>query len=232
MSDGSEQPYIPGSSLKGVLRSTVERILATNGLYCCDIIGQQDCSTRLSSKLSGISRVRKLVGEVESFQDLVNKVFKIKDMDYRSKIQLLKEVVDKTFCEACKIFGNAGYASRVYVYDATPAKSSDGKYAVWTGIRPGVALDRENGTVARGPFFIEYIEPGSIFNFKLIADSLEKYQIGLILECINLINSGLVLIGGVKSRGMGKVRIELEAPKEREPYLEEWGSYLAKSKKP
>ena len=50
--------YLPGSSLKGVLRSHAERIARTLGLRCCDPLGDGSCGRRLEGR-EGLSSPQK-----------------------------------------------------------------------------------------------------------------------------------------------------------------------------
>lgn len=58
--NGVLEPFIPGTSLKGVFRSRAERILRTNG--ACDIVGKDECvkeNDAKREKLSGEERYKR-----------------------------------------------------------------------------------------------------------------------------------------------------------------------------
>ena len=65
------------------------------------------------------------------------------------------------FCEICGIFGNQELMSHIKVYDAYP----QGEAQIF--VKPGVAIDRNFGSVAHGPFFEELVAPGCKWNFRV-----------------------------------------------------------------
>jgi len=83
--------YVPGSSLKGVLRSYVERILKTvlgeEKRGACDPFGKESCGKKLEKKLE----------------------------EEKDSKRLYKES-----CKACKIFGNTKLKARLSIMDAYP----------------------------------------------------------------------------------------------------------------
>ncbi len=85
-------PYIPGSSLKGIFRSTIEYILKSIGFYTCMVARNSSCSDA-SRAISNASRDR----DVEKIKKEIN-----------------------TLCIACKIFGGLNYASNVSISDCVP----------------------------------------------------------------------------------------------------------------
>jgi len=83
--------YIPGTSLRGVMRSHAEKIVRTlwdnkQEPICCDPFGKNSCSGRLSS-----AKEKKLISEKDSY---------------------------KFSCVICKLFGNTHSASRIQVHDS------------------------------------------------------------------------------------------------------------------
>ena len=175
--DGEEIPFIPGSSLKGVIRSSVERVVKAVNFYACDVAGNP-CYKKNGKDISKELNVLLKEGKIED----------------------ARKLLDDTLCYVCKIFGNQIYSSHVKFMDAYGIK--------WEyGVRPGVAINREQGSVAFGPFFTEFVQPGSEFSFSMIAENLEPYQLGLIAVAISELNAGRVKLGGLKSRGMGDVEV-------------------------
>jgi len=95
-----EIPYIPGSSLKGVFRSTTESLLRSLGLKSCSpFLGL--CIGPIRDRVCQLSRD----GQIEEAQKLL----------------------DDNLCIACKIFGSASYRSLVVMGDAF---AIEGTYAV------------------------------------------------------------------------------------------------------
>ena len=174
-----ETPYIPGSSIKGVFRSSSEYIVRSAGLPACS--RGEGCRVNLDRPLQNC--LRNL---------------------YRSTT--IKDVYSilQNYCIVCKVFGSGSYGSHIEFKDAYPSDS------VTTGIKTGIAIDRRSGAAKRGALYtIEYVNPGSTFDGEITMINLPNYCIGLIANVIELINLGIIKIGGMKSRGFGKVRIDI-----------------------
>jgi len=98
-------PYIPGSSLKGIFRSTIEYILKSLGIYTCMLARNSSCSNA-SSAILNASRER-------------------------DDERIRKEI--KNLCIACKIFGGQSYASNVLMSDCVPIDSTAVKFDIAPG---------------------------------------------------------------------------------------------------
>ncbi|RLI75665.1 CRISPR-associated RAMP protein, partial [Archaeoglobales archaeon] len=71
------------------------------------------------------------------------------------------------------------------------------------------AIDRRTGAVYRGALYqVEFVEPGARFRFFIRATNLPNYSIGLLAKILRMINEGWVRLGGFKTRGFGKVKVE------------------------
>jgi len=86
---GNETEYIPGSSIKGVIRAHAEKILRTLGGNACDITDSANsCNKKLDDSLRGISKE-------ERYQEIL-----------------------ENSCSICNLFGNSYLASRIQFDDA------------------------------------------------------------------------------------------------------------------
>ncbi|MEX2702801.1 MAG: CRISPR-associated RAMP protein [Thermofilum sp. ex4484_82] len=177
LKNGMRVPYIPGSSLKGVLRTVCENIVASLKLfpkeYKC-FMGE-GCKKRYDNVLKQYLR--------------------------ENMLEEAKKLLQK-YCLVCKVFGTTSYKAHLYVSDAYPI--GDVSRGVKVGIaidrRSGTA---RRGAL----YTIEYIEPGFVFQSGLIFKNLPNYLIGLVISALDMINSGFVAIGGFKTRGFGKVEV-------------------------
>jgi len=177
--DGLEQAYIPGSSIKGIFRSCVENILTRLGIKVCEPYpNDKDYLCKdISREISELSRDF----DISGLMDAINRL-----------------------CLSCKIFGTTNYSSHVNFIDCIPLEN----IKISTGVAPGIAINRRDGTTIPGGLFnYEYIEPGSRFLFQMQVFNLPNYLIGLLFNVIELINKGLVLIGGKKRAGLGFCKI-------------------------
>ncbi len=187
---GIEVPYIPGSSLKGVFRSTAESIAKSEG------VKPDPCSGLSKNNCMAARRV-----EGQTLEDFVKTLLKknaIRDA--------LKSFADNA-CLLCKVFGAPTYRSKIVFEDAYPVDEGGKLTSVPTGIKVGIAIDRTTGAVATGAFYrVEYVEPGALFSFSLNSTNLPNYALGLLAEVFTLLDDGLIRVGGFKSRGFGRVR--------------------------
>jgi CRISPR-associated RAMP protein (TIGR02581 family) len=174
------QVYLPGSSLKGVLRSHAERIARTlKPESACDPFGGKNDPQR---SCGACFDVRK---------------------DSRKGPD--NPTAYKEACLICRLFGCTWFAGRLATSDA---------YAVGTPPEPtqrdGVGIDRFSGGAARGAKFeLEVITEGS-FATTLHLRNFELWQLALLGFVLQDLSDGLIRIGMGKSRGLGKVRGEVQ----------------------
>lgn len=176
-----ETIYIPGSSMKGVVRSYVEKILKTlkgdppEG-SCNPVQKEESCSNKIENM----------------------------EKELRDRKQSLKTYeIYKKSCRACKIFGNTDIKSRVYFSDAYP----EGE--VKTETRYGVSISRLTHAVAAGPFELEVLISG-VFKSRMQLVNFEIWQLGLLALAFKGINSGLVRVGFGKNRGFGEANLNVK----------------------
>lgn len=136
--DGARTIYLPGSSLKGVVRSHVERILRTalpaGRENCCDPLDRRN-------HCSGVIWQRKIEDTAEQY---------------------------KTLCLACRIFGHMVQASHFYPADAYPTEAIDNlpvrQNVAIDRLSGGVAVGPFDMEVALEGRFVTTF---SLFNFEL-----------------------------------------------------------------
>lgn len=178
---GDRTIYLPGSSLKGTLRSHVERIIRTvlgdNPEVCCDPLGDRSCGRRID----GLNAARKA--------------------NNQRSLSTVEEYLE--LCLACRIFGHTAHASHFSISDAYPVDPVD-----TLPVRQGVAINRFSGGVGVGPFEMEVATTGE-FTFRLMLTNFELWQVGLLALALRDLAEGRLLIGFGKSRGLGKVHLRL-----------------------
>ncbi len=177
--NGVERPYIPGSSLKGILRSFMDIFVRSHNGWTCPGAGRGICMEALR-KQYGMDNL-------------------IKQGSYGE----LTLILWNGLCLSCKVFGSGGYRSKVYVYDALPEEEPR------IGVKPGIAIDRRTGAAARGALYqVEYVEPGAVFNSGIRVVDIPNYALGIICLALNELNEGRLKLGGFKTRGFGRVEIK------------------------
>ena len=188
--DQHEHPFIPGSSVKGVLRSEIERILRTlkaqqkeiegRTIWACD--SENPCLKR------------------EERPDLIDKC--TKDGKFNGE-KFAKEVFSR-LCTACELFGSEYSASHIMIKDMS--LRSEG---IKTELRDGVAIDRDTGTARQGQLFnFEVVPAGVKFAFEAILENVDEWQVGLFGIVLRLWERGEIAVGGKTSIGMGFGKLE------------------------
>jgi CRISPR-associated RAMP protein (TIGR02581 family) len=186
-------PLIPGTSLRGAIRSEVERIISAvgpaSGLRSCSLFSESEVDKDCAAKFRKYQTAEEATGEALSDQEIA-------------------DFAQQNLCDVCKLFGSALYASRLVIEDAV----ADEKYP--SRIRDGVGIDRDTGAAREGvKFDYEVLEPEGmkeiVFTGAMRVENLtnkDKALLGLIL---NLLRQGLY-VGGKRAAGLGKIRLREE----------------------
>jgi CRISPR-associated RAMP protein (TIGR02581 family) len=183
--NGQETVYLPGSSLKGVLRAHCERLARTvdsrrrqerhqgKPLTCDPLNERSSCSGRLRENGKEWSGARK---HMES-------------------------------CFLCRMFGNSGLASHFRITDAYPLREPQ----LRTEERNSVAIDRVYGSAIHGALFnYETVTAGS-FQTKLYLKNFTLAQLGLLSLALRDLSLERVRLGFAKSRGLGLVSARIDS---------------------
>lgn len=182
--NGEFEPFVPGSSIKGMLRSHAERIART-------INGEAACMPYVTIKNA---KSDKSLKEYVSCGDL----FKEK---YGKKDPPTSEVY-KDSCPICKLFGSKYFIGRLETSDAYIKQGST--YTLEE--RDGIAIDRFTGGAARrAKFQLQALSQGT-FTSSIRIRNFELWQLSLTLISLKDFLNGFVRIGYGKSRGFGKVK--------------------------
>jgi len=218
------RPYIPGSSIKGVLRTQFEKFLRTldsqnrwiegRRVWACNILEEKE---RCIPPKKKINPERKSKEELEE---------ESKENGRINEKKLTEKILEKS-CTACILFGSNELASKVYIKDAFLA---DNNYLVKTEIRDGVAIDRDTGTTKPGAKFdYEIVPAGSSFKFEAILENVDALEVGLFGLILKLWERGEIAIGGKISAGLGWGKLEnIKIEGVEKPYLVD---YLIEGKK-
>jgi CRISPR-associated protein Csm3 len=188
-------PYIPGSSLKGVLRSAAEALFrggpgqASRSLWSCDPIAGKERAC-VTHELSEQLRTKE---EEQARREG-------REPDNRKVAVAIWE----ESCTVCRLFGSLAMASRVRFADL-PIDGS----APLLELRNGVGIDRDKELAARGVLYdFEAVPPETPFDLRVIVDNPTDAEVGLLLYLFEELSSGQLSLGGKASRGLGRVRVE------------------------
>lgn len=185
--DGLDQPYIPGSTFKGALRSQAERILRTlRADSACNPLDDRSrmraCGRRLEERERELQRTdrRQTVSAVVAYRDS---------------------------CAACKSFGSTALAGRVAAADGY----LQGAAAPALVRRDGIGVDRFSGAASlRSRYELEAVTDVS-FNVAITLQNFEIWQLGLITLVVQDLMQGRLPLGSGKSHGLGQVQGDIHA---------------------
>lgn len=192
--DAGGQPFIPGSSLKGAFRSAVERLAPAMGYGSCALLADAaDCFT--------VTTDQKLKDE---YQRLAGSIGREKGM---TEDKLL-EWVEKHLCDTCKLFGSTVLASRVRFADL---RVDDKTWLGITQVRDGVGINRDTERAEdRIKYDFEVVPPGTAFMFEMVVENPTPTDKALLAIGLAEFESGMVPMGGIRSRGLGRCKLELD----------------------
>ena len=181
MRDRAHISYIPGSSLRGAIRSEIERILAAvgdvaAGVSTCVLFTNDDCN----------AKAREFQKQDPSEEKLAS-------------------FAETELCDLCRLLGCTVYASRLAIDDAYPGSQT----ASYCRVRDGVGIDRDTGAAREGvKFDYEVLEKGPEFSFSMRVENVTPKDKTLINLILGVLKQGLY-VGGKRSAGLGKVKLEI-----------------------
>ena len=188
--DGESVYYLPGSSLKGVLRSHFERIART-------LRPGSVCLPYFDPKRDDI--LIPVDEEKESF-----------GCAYRSR-NGGKDAASTAYadsCAACRLFGSLKFAGRFSIGDAYPAA---GNRPPTGELRHGVGIDRfTGGAVPRVLFNLKAVVGGR-FEAHVRLTNFELWQLAGLNLLLADLRDEMIAVGSGRSRGMGRIRADVSA---------------------
>jgi CRISPR-associated RAMP protein (TIGR02581 family) len=211
--NGQREVYLPGSSLKGVLRSHLEKIGRTlgNNVVCNPFARAQD-----HARLEQGQPVCPAYHEVacsDKFELREKGEITINSRKWQlgsgGKEKLSNQQVYAESCPICRLFGSTFYIGRVSIGDAYLVQGSQARP---TEVRDGVGIDRLTGGAAnRAKFELEVVASETVFETKILLRNFEIWQLGMLLLVAQDMADELIRVGSGRSRGLGAVRGQLDA---------------------
>lgn len=193
-------PLIPGSSLKGAMRSFLEQYLSSEAgrdtilkdvHFRKEVCNEQNpCAN--SKKDKELKDLLKERGE-DSQEKLSQYLFGVEGGE------------DGKLCMACRLFGSQCSAAKFSVRDA---RVNEKTFQREFEIRSGVAIDRNLGiSVENKTFTTEVVPEGTTFSFKAILENGDETEWEVVKQLLQAMEIGLIPIGGMKSRGLGEIKL-------------------------
>jgi CRISPR-associated RAMP protein (TIGR02581 family) len=192
-------PFIPGSSFKGALRSTVEKLVPglpdTMGLFSCGLIDMDNAEIRQEQALGKL--VCSTIRQREILQAQRENPGKAKQIQADSL---------KDQCHTCQLFGSPFAASRVNINDLYLSEEG------WAGSverRDGVAIDRDSETAKdRLKYDFEVVPASTVFQLEITLENVTLQDVQLLCVGLSEFVHGFGMIGGKRSRGLGACQIK------------------------
>ena len=204
----TNQPYIPGSSLKGKMRSLLEKVEGKFGPSIGEYI-QKGPLTEFVQEGNGITK------EDAERINLIVKIFGTMPEKIKNKV----EVPSRLIVRDCELEEKS-------LKKLAESKDTDMPY---TEVKTEVVIDRI--TSAATPRQLERVPAGAVFNMRMILNVYdgddEKAMIDKIFEGLTLVQNDY--LGGKGTRGSGEVDIKIDKLlfKDKETYekSESWKDY-------
>ncbi len=245
----TQQVFLPGSSLKGVFRSHLEKIICSiKPQVVCDPFWrpnerndeQQSVQNReireRDYRISCGDKFNKRQKDFEEQQRQHNRNNPLASKESENSASTT-DMIYRDSCPACRLFGSTSFIGRVSIDDAylvDPTKSRNER-------RDGVGIDRLTGGASHGAKFeLEVVSQGVEFATTIYLRNFEVWQLGMLFLVVQDMEDELIRIGSGRSRGLGSItaRIDMREhdglsggvttsiirnPKYQEPPEELWG---------
>lgn len=194
-----DKPLLPGSSLKGALRSQAERIartLVTRAVY--EETPQAERAVAFLERCPACSPVVGEAGEPLASCDALLKGLP----EGAAIVPTTDEVGDEHLCLACRLFGSSRRGSRLRVEDAPLIGSPTYK------ARDFLAIDRFTGGGADAFKFDAAVLWQPRFEVTMFLENPEQWELGWLLLVLRDVHEGLVPLGFGAAKGFGQVKVE------------------------
>ncbi len=179
--DGKSVYYFPGTSLKGVMRSHLERIARTlhPGSVCIPYYDPDKSITIPVAAERGSH-----------------------GCGYRPSGNTTSAAYADS-CAACRLFGSLKFGGRFSISDAYPLSDHEPSLE----LRNGVGIDRFTGGTVSGVLFDLQVLVGGKFEANLRLVNFELWQLAALNLLLSDMADEMITIGSGRSRGLGRVRI-------------------------
>jgi CRISPR/Cas system CSM-associated protein Csm3 (group 7 of RAMP superfamily) len=193
------QPVLPGSSLRGVLRSQAERIARTLvTLQAWD--SSADPGQRRSAFLQRCPACNPLArkdGEDASCSSLVT------SLPTAERDRLERQGAEDHLCLACRLFGSTWNGSRLRVEDAPCKEGVEVAYKVLDFL----AIDRFTGGGRDSAKFDALALWQPRFAVRLYLENPQAWELGWLALALRDVHDGLATVGFGRAKGFGECRI-------------------------
>ena len=180
---GKRVYYLPGTSLKGVLRSHFERIARTlkPGSVCLPYYDPK---------------------KFKSIRIPVDEEKESYGCGYRLHDGNDTAAAYADSCAACRLFGSLKFTGRFSIGDAYPLENQEPTVEE----RNGVGIDRFTGGTVRGVLFDLQALVGGKFKANIRLANFELWQLAALKLLLDDLKDEMIAVGSGRSRGLGRVQ--------------------------
>ncbi len=179
------QPVLPGSSVKGRLRSTCEGLAHALGMSAC----------MLNSSASRVN----CASDINYYTKAREEYLRATKTGLEQRLRWISE----NTCDVCSLFGSPIQAGRLRVREGALLE-----WASVVQVRNGVVIDRDSHTsVDRLKYDYEVVPSGSQFRLCFELENPEDQDTALLGAALFEWHGGSS-IGGFTSRGLGRFKLE------------------------
>jgi len=189
-------PFIPGSSLKGALRSRAESLAHALDFRVCHLtrLSKEQEQNVSADQVDCISRHSRGANAIHSAIQ-----------DYANDEVGLAAFINERLCDGCQLFGGSSWKARVDFNDLE-AIAEEGAP---TELRDGVGIDRDTRKAANNvKYDFEVVPAGFRFRFHMTAENMDERNWALLAAGLLELIHGHVPLGGKTTRGLGGCRLE------------------------
>lgn len=197
------KPVLPGSSLRGVLRSQAERIARTLATFAA-WDGAQDAESRKTMFLTRCPACNPLTTKSDDPVASCNSLIKAElSSDERRKLE--QQGAEEKLCLACQLFGSTWNGSRLRVEDASFFGEK-----VETKVLDFLAIDRFTGGGRDAAKFDAVVLWKPKFRVRLFLENPQPWELGWLALVLRDLHDGLITAGFGAAKGFGECQIEDE----------------------
>lgn len=198
-------PFIPGSSFKGALRSTIEKLVPLlpagpeTTFSTCALIDLPELAQIAQTEQEGGDKACPTVRQrgIARVRQAWQRRGKVYDLEQRDWPYL---------CSTCQLFGSPFAASRININDLYLVSNA------WEGgiqIRDGVAIDRDSETAKeRLKYDFEVVPASAAFKLHIDLENATPQDVQILSVGLSEFVHGFAMIGGKRSRGLGACELQ------------------------
>ncbi len=196
------RPILPGSSLRGVLRSHAERIARTLKTMESVKKGSKegvDAGAHFQEHCPACNPLT-----AQSTDPVASCSSFIRTLSQKERRELDKKGATDKLCLACRLFGSTWHGSRLRVEDAPLQKDTKAEYKVMDFL----AIDRFTGGGLEGAKFDAAALWKPRFSVRLFLENPEPWELGWLALVLRDLDQGRTSVGFGRAKGFGRCTIE------------------------